>query len=530
MNLRHDDEPHYQNPILDEDRPDPDAIRVGRDFYLVASSFNRAPGLPVFTSRDLVNWAPVTSAIPRNEPEDWFRLPRHGGGVWAPSIRHHEGTFHIVFPDPDRGILVTSATDAAGPWTEPRVLLEGLGLIDPCPLWDDDGAAYLVHGWAGSRAGRKNELWVAPVDARLTTALGPSRLVIDGNALDGYRTLEGPKFYKRDGWYWIFAPAGGVATGWQSVFRSRSVFGPYEGRIALEQGETTVNGPHQGAWVDAGDGTDWFLHFQDRGAFGRVLHLQPMAWDAEGWPLMGRAVSGGAAVPVLRHPSPLGAVQQRRTLAADDDFIDGIDANWAWQANPRADWWDTGSDGLRLVAVPNDGGNLRAIPQVLGQPLPGMPTSAEVSIRVDGPPGTRAGLLVLGRSYLWVGLRVGDGGRRLVVATRIDGRLEEEIVRDRPWASDEVRLRVIVDSDAVVSALVLDGGVWQELAVAFTAVAGHWIGAEIGIFAAAPLGGEPGVARMQRFRIRTEDPVGAQDPIDTEEPDGAQAPVSRSRA
>jgi beta-xylosidase len=507
MNSRHDGEPHYRNPILDEDRPDPDAIRVGSDYYLVTSSFNRAPGLPIFTSRDLVNWAPVTSALRGNEPDEWFRLPRHGAGVWAPSIRHHDGVFHIVFPDPDRGILVTSATDAAGPWTEPRMLFEGLGLIDPCPLWDDDGAAYLVHGWAGSRAGRKNELWVAPVDGQLTTVLGPSRLVIDGAALDGYRTLEGPKFYKRDGWYWIFAPAGGVATGWQSVFRARDVFGPYEGRIALEQGETTVNGPHQGAWVDAEDGTDWFLHFQDRGAFGRVLHLQPMAWDEDGWPLMGEAARGGSAVPVLRHPSPLGAVQRRRTLATDDDFIDRINPNWTWQANPRAAWARTGAEGLRLTAVPNDGGNLRAIPQVVGQPLPGMPISAEVSVRVEGPPGTRAGMAVLGRDYLWAGLRVLEGGRRLVVAIRQDDRLEEEIVHDREWDGDGVRLRMSVDADAAVSASVLDNGEWQELSVRFTAVQGHWIGAEIGLFATAPLGGHPGVARLERFRIRGEDAI-----------------------
>src|SRR5688500_7999342 len=107
--------------------------------------------------------------------------------------------------------------------------------------------------------------------------------VINGDELPGYTTREGPKFYKRDRWYWIFAPAGGVATGWQSVFRSRSPFGPYEGRRVLEQGNTAVNGPHQGAWVTSPRGEDWFLHFQDRGPYGRVVHLQPMGWDEDGW-------------------------------------------------------------------------------------------------------------------------------------------------------------------------------------------------------------------------------------------------------
>ena len=496
------DHPVYRNPILDEDRPDPDAIRVGDDYFLVTSSFNRSPGLPVLTSSDLVNWRILTHALEGNTPDEWFSLPRHGSGVWAPSIRHRNGTFHIVYPDPDQGIFVVSATDAAGPWSEPRLLLRGSGIIDPCPLWDDDGRAYLVHGWARSRAGMKNQLWVAPVDPELTTTIGASRLVIDGNAIPECGTLEGPKFYRHGGWYWIFAPAGGVATGWQSAFRSRDPYGPYEHRVVLEQGSTAVNGPHQGAWVDTPDGSDWFLHFQDRGVFGRVLHLQPMAWGEDGWPLMGKAVAGGPAEPVEAHPSPFGTSQGTRTLAHADDFHTRPGPNWTWQANRQSDRAGSG-DGLRMTAAAEDGGNLRTLSAVMGQPLPGLSgVTFEVSVEITGSPGTRAGLAVLGLDYVWAGLRTATDGPRIVVATRADGDAHETVHVDRPATSSAIRLRMRTDAGGNVSVSVRDAEGWTTAAgLAHPATKGQWIGAEIALFAASPLGGNAGEATFRGFRI-----------------------------
>ena len=217
----------YRNPVLKADWSDPDVIRVGTDFYLVASSFHRVPGLPVLHSRDLVHWTIVGHALDRLEPAAAFATPQHGCGVWAPAIRHHAGQFWIFYPDPDRGIYVVTAPAAGGPWTRPRLLKGGRGLIDPCPFWDADGHAYLVHAWARSRAGFNNRITCHRMDPGATRVLDEGRTVIDGDRLPGYRTLEGPKLYRRGDWYWIFAPAGGVAQGWQSAFRSRSVFGPY---------------------------------------------------------------------------------------------------------------------------------------------------------------------------------------------------------------------------------------------------------------------------------------------------------------
>src|SRR5436190_8301399 len=176
----------YKNPIIHADYSDPDAIRVGDDFWLTSSSFSHVPGLPILHSRDLVNWELVAYALPKLIPEDVFRTPQHGKGVWAPAIRFHAGKFYIYYPDPDFGIYLVTATDARGPWSAPVLVKGGRGLIDPCPLWDDDGRVYLIHGWANSRANVKNVLTMLELDASGTKVVDDFGWVINGNKLPNY--------------------------------------------------------------------------------------------------------------------------------------------------------------------------------------------------------------------------------------------------------------------------------------------------------------------------------------------------------
>ena len=264
----------YKNPILHSDYSDPDAIRVGDDYYMIASSFDAAPCLPILHSKDLVNWVIIGHAMDKQYPYEHFSSTQHGNGVWAPSIRYHKGEFYIYYPDPDYGIYLIKSKKITGPWTNPILVEEGKGLIDPCPLWDDDGKVYLIHALAGSRAGFKSVLIVKKLNEDGTKTIDNGVMVFDGHAHQP--TIEGPKFYKRNGFYYIFAPAGGVSTGWQLVLRSKNIYGPYEEKIVMDQGNTTINGPHQGAWIQTQTGEDWFIHFQDKGAYGRVIHLQPM--------------------------------------------------------------------------------------------------------------------------------------------------------------------------------------------------------------------------------------------------------------
>jgi beta-xylosidase len=252
----------YKNPVLNADYSDPDVICAGDDYWMTASSFNHVPGLPVLHSRDLVNWALVNHALPLLVPRGHFSSVHPGHGVWAPSLRHHAGKFWIYYPDPDFGLYAITASDPRGKWSAPVLVKGGKGLIDPCPLWDDDGQVYLAHGWAKSRSGICNRLTLHRLAPDGLETMDEGRVIINADSLPGWNWLEGPKLYKRNGWYYIFAPAGGVESGWQAVFRSHLPDGPYEHRIVLEQGGSPINGPHQGAWIETPAGEHWFLHFQ----------------------------------------------------------------------------------------------------------------------------------------------------------------------------------------------------------------------------------------------------------------------------
>ena len=469
----------YRNPVLHADWSDPDVIRVGGDFYLVASSFHRVPGLPVLHSRDLVNWSILGHALPRLEPEEVFGAPQPGCGVWAPAIRYHDDRFWVFYPDPDRGIFVVTATDPAGPWTRAHLVKAGRGLIDPCPLWDEDGSAYLVHAWAKSRAGFNNKLTCHRMSPDATELLDAGRHVVDGDALPGYRTLEGPKLYRRDGWYWIFAPAGGVAEGWQSAFRSRHVFGPYEDRIVLAQGDTPVNGPHQGAWVTTVDGADWFLHFQDKGPFGRVVHLQPMRW-VDGWPEIGSP----PGKPVAGHTKPAGWGRPTTPAAGDDFHGPYLGPQWAWAGNPEPEWWTfLPGGGLRLACT--GAGDLRELPNVLGQRLPADSFHAATTVRLTGAaPGARAGLTILGRGYAWIGLERTADGLMLVHRVADHGGPERDAVG--PVAVDDGAVAVGVEVTPDGHCQFLAGG--HRVGPPFRATAGHWVGATLGLFATGAAG------------------------------------------
>ncbi|MEG8280150.1 glycoside hydrolase family 43 protein [Streptomyces sp. AHA2] len=493
----------YTNPVLDADWSDPDVVCVGDDFYLTASSFGRAPALPLLHSRDLVNWTLIGHALERLEPAEEFAAPRHDHGVWAPSLRYHDERFWIFWGDPDRGVFQINAPDVRGPWSRPHLLKAGKGLIDPCPLWDEEtGEAYLVHAWARSRSGVKNRLTGHRMRPDGTGLLDEGEVIVDGDRIPGWFTLEGPKLYRHDGWFWILAPAGGVETGWQGAFRSRGFFGPYEERIVLEQRNTAVNGPHQGGWVRTPSGEDWFLHFQQRGPYGRVVHLQPMRWE-EGWPVLG---DDGA--PVTAHRRPALPPQPPAAPATDDDFPGGRHGRqWQWTANP-ADGWATqhSGDGLRLTCVrTGDAHDLRRLPHVLTQRLPGTPCTAEVELRLDShETGARAGLAVLGDAYCWIGLQRGaDGAVHLVhrfAEAVADG--ERDAGHARPAPDGRARLRVEIGPGARCRFSADTGDGFRPSGPVFAATAWRWVGALLGLFALAPTGpGHAGAATFTRFTV-----------------------------
>ena len=493
----------YRNPVLHADYSDPDVVRVGADYWMTASSFNHVPGLPILHSRDLVNWTLVNHALPAQVPVEHFKTPRHGEGVWAPAIRHHAGKFWIFYPDPDFGIYVITAEDPRGKWSTPHLIKAGRGLIDPCPLWDEDGRAWMVHGWAKSRAGINNRLTLHEISPDGSRVLDDGMVVIDADRMPGWKTLEGPKFYRRDGYYYIFAPAGGVAEGYQAVFRARDIRGPYENRIVLEQGSTPVNGPHQGAWVDTPSGQHWFFHFQELPAHGRLVHLQPMRWRTDGWPVMGSdANNDGTGEPVLEHAKPDLPAQPVAVPATSDAFPGGRPGlQWQWQGNPEPGWIvrrEPGTRGLRLRAAPAPAADsLWMAANLLMQKFPAPSFSAETTLVLEGVSGdARAGLIVFGYDYGWVGLRArADGGQELVQVhcPRADKGGIETVVATLPWpAGQAVELRVKVETDLSCrfSFRAADGGSapFAALGEPFTASSSRWVGAKVGVFCSSALG------------------------------------------
>jgi beta-xylosidase len=460
--------------------------------------------LPILHSRDLVNWELIGHAYGAQPPYDLYSKPQHGSGSWAPAIRYHNGEYLIIYPDPGFGIYVVRSKNPAGPWSAPTFLKQTRGWIDPAPFWDDDGKAYLVSAVSRSRSGMKSTLVLSRMSPDATQLLDEGAMVYDGHAEDD--TVEGPKLYKRNGYYYIFAPAGGVPQGWQLVLRSKNIYGPYERRVTLAKGATPINGPHQGAWVDTPGGEDWFVHFQDRDAYGRVVHLQPMKWVND-WPVI-----GDSGAPVLTHRKPdVGANYPVVTPAESDEFNDpALGLQWQWQANPQPGWaFPSQAYGfLRLFNLPTPAGyaNFWQLPNLLLQkfPAPAFTATTRLTFTPRGETD-ETGLIVMGADYAWVGLRKRGDNLVLVQATCIGadvGSIEKDVATV-PFGASTIYLRVKVSAGAsAVFSYSADGTAFTDIGAPFVAKPGRWIGAKLGLFA---LGSVPvweyGYSDVDWFRV-----------------------------
>lgn len=500
----------YKNPIIFADYSDPDVCRVGTDYYMVASSFDAVPGLPILHSKDLVNWTIVGHALLRQLPYSYYSETKHGEGVWAPAIRYHQDEFYIYYPDIHYGIYMVKAKNPAGPWTKPILVMAGKGLEDPCPLWDDNGKVYLVHAYAGSLAGIKSVLVMNRMNDSGTKVLDNGIIVYDGHGIDP--TVEGPKLYKRDGYYYIFAPAGGVSDGWQIVLRSKKIYGPYERRVVLHQGSTTINGPHQGAWVTTPDGKQsWFIHFRDMGAYGRVSYLEPMKWE-NNWPAIGVLENNDTiGEPVETYSMPdVGKKYLVSTPQTSDEFNEHrLGLQWQWQANLKANWmFLTNKGSLRLYAQPfkKSYKNYWDVPNILMQKFPADQFS--VTTKFTFHPlneGDKTGFIVMGKSYAYLSLTKKADGLQLGFTTceHADKGNAEKVSEVKMVSDSTIYFRVNVNKGGVCRfSYSLNGEDFISVGSPFQAVAGKWIGAKIGLFCtSAEKTNDSGYADFEWFRI-----------------------------
>lgn len=512
----------YRNPVLHADYSDPDVCAVGEDYFLTASSFNCTPGLPILHSKDLVNWKIVNYALKKVEPVEYYNEPRHGKGVWAPSIRFHEGMYYIYWGDPDFGIFMVKTRDPYGEWDAPVLVKAGKGMIDPCPLWDDDGRVYLAHAWAGSRAKFNSVLTVCELNKEGTAVISDPVLVFDGN--DGVNhTIEGAKFYKRNGFYYLFAPAGGVVSGWQLVMRSKDVYGPYEARIVMAQGKTDINGPHQGGWVDTPAGESWFLHFQDKGAYGRVLHLNPMKWIND-WPVIGVDKDGdGCGDPVSRYRKPKTDKTYPIETPVESDEFDTrkLGLQWEWHANYQDVFGFTTNMGYARIyghELSPHFKNFWEVPNLLMQKFPAEEFTATTKLKVSAKDdGQLSGLIIMGWDYSWIGVE--KQGEKFLLKQAVckdaeQGNLEQVstlavLEPSRKFEAGlfpnyerEIYIRVHVDKGAYCRfSYSLDGKKFTEAGTLFKARQGKWIGAKVGMFSVTPHGKERGWVDVDWFRV-----------------------------
>ena len=490
----------YQNPVINADYSDPDVIAVGEDYYLTASSFECFPGLPILHSKDLVNWEILSYAL----PHPYRGAMARGKGVWAPSIRYHNGEYYIYWGDPDRGVYRVKAKHPEGPWEKPVLVIKARGIIDPCPLWDDDGKCYLVNGWAASRSGFNSVLTVRELSSDGPYPVGDPVIVFDGG--NDNHTAEGPKFYKRDGWYWILCPAGGVAKGWQLAMRSKSPYGPYECKKVLSQGRTEVNGPHQGAWVHTAFGEDWFLHFQDKGCYGRVLHLQPVDWTS-GWPIMGKK-----GQPVLTYRKPKsGSTVIMNPLESDEFNRPRLGLQWQWEGPYDPLFGMPMANGMmrlytyKLVQRAGVGDvirpaqqerNLWTAPNLLLQKTPADQFTVTAKIRFASKADHQyGGLIMMGQDYSdLVVERIGENfqlQQRTCIGADNKGKETVSVLATlKPTARDQIPyspaiyldiyLRMSVDHGKCRFAYSMNGKKFQDVGDIFTMKEGKWIGAKMG--------------------------------------------------
>ena len=462
----------FRNPVLNADFSDPDVICVGTKYYMVASDFHFL-GMQVLESEDMVNWQYISQIYSRFDEPGWDENAHYAGGSWAPAIRYHNGLYYVYFCTPDEGLYMTTAQNPHGPWAPLHLVKRVVKWEDPCPLWDDDGQVYLGRSRHGA----------GPIIVHKMSPDG-KQLLDEGVTVYEGPVAEGTKWLKRNGRYYLIIPEGGVGQGWQTVLRSKNIYGPYERKVVLEQGSTAINGPHQGALVDTPDGNWWFYHFQETPVLGRVVHLQPARW-VDDWPLMGIDLDGnGIGEPVTSWHKLLNTVPM--TLQTDDDFSGSLGLQWQWNHNPVDTHWSLTEHEGFLVLHPLPADSLKQCRNMLTQKVVGFQSESTTKLSASGD--CYAGLFCSGKLFRGIGICpqgifVEAGGQRTIV---------------EQGAFKTIYLSVRNDSETNSHQFFysIDGKDYQPAGEAFPMRGGYWKGIRVGLFCY----GQSGEALFDDFR------------------------------
>ena len=450
----------YLNPVLNADFSDPDVIRVGKKYYMVASDFHFL-GMQVLESDDMINWRYISQIYSRFNEQGWDDNKHYAGGSWAPAIRYHDGLYYVYFCTPEEGLYMSTAKDPHGPWAPLHLVRRVVKWEDPCPFWDEDGQAYLGRSKHGA----------GPIIVHRMSADG-KQLLDEGTTVYEGPIAEGTKFMKRNGYYYLIIPEGGVGTGWQTVLRAKNIYGPYERKIVLEQGSTSINGPHQGALVDTPDDTWWFYHFQETPVLGRVVHLQPVRWQDD-WPLMGVDYDGnGIGEPVSEWQKPITSSLQFLPQTDDEFSSSTLGLQWQWNHNPVDTHWSSKEKKgwLTLKAQPAD--SLKLCRNMLTQKVIGYQSESTTLFTASG--NCYAGLFCSGKTFHGIGL-CKDG-------IFIESQGKREVIQKGKFQKLWVRINNDCQANRHQFSYSTDGTRFIQAGDAFPMRAGYWKGIRVGLF------------------------------------------------
>jgi beta-xylosidase len=482
----------YINPVLNADYSDPDVIRVDSDFYMVCSEFHFM-GMPVLHSKDLVNWTIISRVYSEFKFSPLFDTnERYAGGSWAPAIRYHDNKFWIYFCTPKEGLFMTTSSKPEGPWNPLTQVVNTEGWEDPCPFWDDNGQAYLGHSKVGA----------GPIIIHKMSADG-KQLLDDGMLVYTGPVAEGTKIHKLNGYYYLSIPEGGVEKGWQTILRSNNIYGPYEKKVVLEMGNTSVNGPHQGAMVDLPNGEWWFMHFQSVSTIGRVCHLQPMFWK-EDWPVIGVDIDRngiGEPVYVWRKPNVGKDYPVTAPQSSDEFNTSQLGFQWAWNHNPVNEAWSLSAKQGFLSITALEASSFLKAKNTLTQKVMG-PTGEATTLMLTSKmnDGQKAGLCLIGKQYNLLGIIKKNGS--LYLFTDINGKTTEQ-----PLNTTKIYLKVEASAKEGNNRFYysLDNQKFIPASETFVANFGYWKGPKLGLFSYNE-NQQRGIALFDWFRYKYDGP------------------------
>jgi len=459
----------YSNPILPGFYPDPSITRAGDDFYLVCSSFEYFPGVPIFHSQDLIHWTQIGHVLDRVSQLD-TRKSKSSGGIFAPTIRYHEGTFYMITTEiHGKGNFYVTATDPAGPWSDPISI--PYGGIDPSLMFDEDGKVYVT-----TQRGADYDSHAIQYEIDIATGAALTEPVVIWTG-DGGPWTEGPHLYKINGMYYIMSASGGTAKEHREIIgRSSSPYGPFE---RLEQPILTHRGtdsPIQylghADLIEDRNGDWWAVFLGVRlvdskyTVLGRETFLAPVIWNEDGWPMIdNNEDTVGLEMKVSRVPGQSPKPQTSGRYDFDDHVLP---MGLAFLRNPAEESWslDERPGWLSLLGQPK---GLNEVGQVAFVGRRQQNTSAEWSTLLELPStiaDVEAGLCARLDEYghYEVGLVQKMGQRFISAMVTVDG--TTSIEAEVPTTAEQIYLKIQAGLTEYSLFYSLDGQEWIKLSTA----------------------------------------------------------------